>query len=103
MNLFLSPEAIAATFTSLILVGLGALIVLRSTMWATRPLPRWTRFLPALAFVLMLVQIAANMAFNFAFVLMSVPIYLATLLIAGTALVRGSIRVVKRALKRTQP
>jgi carboxyl-terminal processing protease len=103
MNLFLSPAAIAATLTSLILIGLDGLILLRSTVWATRKLPRWTRFLPALAFALMVAQIAANVAFNFAFVLMSAPIYLATLVIAGAALARGSVWVARWALKRTQP
>jgi carboxyl-terminal processing protease len=103
MNLFLSPAAIAATLTSLILVGLDAWIVLLYTVWATRPLPGWARLLPALAFLLMVAQIAANMAFNFAFVLMSIPIYLATLAIAGAALVRGGVWMVRRALKRAQP
>jgi carboxyl-terminal processing protease len=103
MNLFLSPAAIAATLTSLILIGLNTLIVLRSTVWATRTLPRWTRFLPALAFVLMVAQIAANMEFNVVFVLMSVPLYLATLLIGCGAILDGGMWLARRALKRTQP
>jgi carboxyl-terminal processing protease len=103
MNLFLSPAAIAATLTSLMLIGLDILIVLRATLWARRALPRWTSFLPVLAFALMVAQIAANMAFNFVFVIMSVPIYLATLVIGGAALVRGSVWLVRRALKRAQP
>jgi carboxyl-terminal processing protease len=103
MDLFLSTAAIAATLTSLMLVGMDTTIVLRETVWATRRLPRWTRLLPALAFVVMVVQIATNMAFNFAFVLMSVPIYLATLVILGAALVRGSVWMIRRALKRTRP
>ncbi|HEY3232228.1 MAG TPA: S41 family peptidase [Roseiflexaceae bacterium] len=103
MNIFLSPAAVAATVTSLLLIALDVFIMLPYTLWAKRPLPRWTRFLPALAFVMMVAQIAANMAFNFAFVIMSVPIYLATLVIVFSAIVAGSVWVVRRALKRSRP
>jgi carboxyl-terminal processing protease len=102
MNLFLSPTAIAATLTSFMLIATDLVSVLRSTVWANRQLPRWINFLPVLAVALMVAQVAANIAFNFAFVLMSVPIYLATLLIAGAALVRGSVWVIRWACKRTK-
>jgi carboxyl-terminal processing protease len=103
MSLLLSPAAVAAALTSLVLIAVDLLIVLRHTIWATRKLPRWANFLSALAFALMVAQIVANMTFNFAFVIMSVPIYLATLAIGGGALVRGSVWLVRRALKRSQP
>jgi carboxyl-terminal processing protease len=103
VNIFLSPAAITATLTSLMLIALDGLIVLRYTVWAKRSLPRWTKFLPALAFVMMVAQIAVNMAFNFAFVLMSVPLYLATLTIVFGAIVGGGVWLVRRAIKRTQP
>jgi carboxyl-terminal processing protease len=103
MSIFLSPTAIAATLTSLLLIGLDAFIVLRSTVWATHTLPRWAILLPALAFVLMVAQIAANVAFNFAFVFMSVPLYLASLLISFGAIMDCSLWLVRRALKRTKP
>jgi hypothetical protein len=102
MSLFLSPTALAATLTSFMLIAADLASVLRSTVWAKRPLPRWINFLPVLALALMVAQITANIAFNFAFVLMSVPIYLATLVLAGAALVRGSVWVIHSACKRTK-
>jgi carboxyl-terminal processing protease len=103
MNIFLSPAAVAATLTSLLLIALDLFILLRHTLWAAHTLPRWTRFLPALAFVMVVAQIAANMAFNFAFVIMSLPIYLATLMIVFSSIVAGSVWLVRRALKRPRP
>ena len=65
LSFLLSPVAIAAILTSLLLIAVDLFLTLRYTVWARRPLPRWTRFLPGLAFGLMIVQIAANIAFNF--------------------------------------
>jgi hypothetical protein len=53
---FLTPTALGATLLSLTLVALDTAIVLRSSVWATRNLPRWTNVFPALAFVLMVAQ-----------------------------------------------
>jgi carboxyl-terminal processing protease len=103
VNILLSPAAIVAALTSLMLIAVDLSIALRSTVWARRRLPRWAIFLPVLAFALMVAQIAANMAFNPVFVIMSVPLYLATLLIAFGAIVGGSVWIVRRALKRTRP
>src|SRR4051812_47890120 len=100
LSFFLSPVAIAASLTTLMLVAVDMSIVLRDTVWATRTLPRGTSFLPVVACALMVAQIAANLAFNFAFVLMSVPLYLVTLLFAGVALVQGSGSLLRWARKR---
>src|SRR5262245_54902201 len=103
LSFFYSPTAIAGTVTTLLLIGIDLFIVLRNTLFANLTLPRWSRFLPLLALVLMVAQVAANITFNIIFVLMAVPIYVATLLIAGGAFVRGSVWTVRWLFKRNPP
>ena len=103
MNVLLSPAAIAAIATTLILIALDLVMVLRSTLLAGRSMPRWMAYLPAAALVAMVAQIAANLAFNPIFVFMSAPLYLATLVFVAGGILRGGVWLVRWTLKRNRP
>ena len=94
---------IGATLLSIALVAVDTAIVLRHTMWADRALPRWVAFLPALAFLLLVAHAIANITFNPIFVLMSLPIYLATLLLVVAGIASAIAGLIRRGFKRPQP
>ena len=100
---FLTPTVIAATLLSIALLAVDTAIVLRHTVWANRALPRWVGFLPALAFLLLVGHAIANIIFNPIFVLMSMPIYLATLLLVVAGIASGIAGLIRRRVKRPPP
>jgi carboxyl-terminal processing protease len=100
---FLTPTVIAATLLSITLLAVDTAIVMRSTVWANRALPRWVAFLPALAFLLLVAHVIVNFTFNPIFVFMAIPIYLATLLLVIGSIAGGIAWFIRRLRKRPQP
>jgi carboxyl-terminal processing protease len=79
---------ILATLVSLALIVVDLIIVLRYTVWAARTFPRWVDFLPLLALALIVASVFTATQATIFVIIVSAPLYLATLALFLATLVR---------------
>jgi carboxyl-terminal processing protease len=95
MFLFSSPVMLAVNGLALAILAIDLLVMLRYTVWAKRAMPRLVAFLPALAMVFVTAHWMLGISVTEVITLMSLPLYVATLVLC--------VATAPRAFRRNPP